>query len=82
MENPFEQIIQELNGLKTIVAELKITQSNSIEIIDRPELMRRLGLTEPTIIRYEKKKVIPRIEIGSAIRYNWPAVVKALESGK
>jgi predicted DNA-binding transcriptional regulator AlpA len=49
------------------------------EIIDRSELCRRLNITEPTCIRYEKKGKLPRIEIGSSIRYDWNRVIKALE---
>lgn len=49
------------------------------EIIDRKELAKRLNITTPTIIRWEKKKKIPVMRVGSAIRYNWKAVVKSLE---
>lgn len=56
-------------------------QQVSQEIIDRKELCKRLDLNEGTIIRYEKKGKIPKLSIGNSIRYNWPAVVVALESG-
>ena len=56
-----------------------VTQKPSAEIICRDELCKRLNITEPTVIRYEKKKKIPSFRIGSAVRYNWPQVVKALE---
>ena len=49
------------------------------EIIDRKELAKRLNITEPTIIRWEKKKKIPAIRIGSSVRYNWKGVIKSLE---
>src|SRR5271163_1801462 len=39
------------------------------EIINRKELSKRLNITEQTIIRWEKKKKIPVIRIGSAVRY-------------
>ncbi|MBO9683589.1 MAG: hypothetical protein J7502_13120 [Flavisolibacter sp.] len=80
--NPFEYIIDRINSIDAKLEQKNTTPSLLIEIIDRPELMKRLRLTEPTIIRYEKKKVIPRIEIGSAVRYNWPAVIAALENRK
>lgn len=38
-----------------------------------------LGVTEPTIIRWRKKGKIPFMQIGSAVRFNLPAVVSALE---
>lgn len=50
-----------------------------VEIIDRDELMQRLKISEPTVLRYEKKGKIPRIEIGSSIRYDWTAVLKELK---
>jgi excisionase family DNA binding protein len=77
IENPFEKILQEIWDLKRELIEAgKIFPA---EIIDRQELQRRLGLTEPTVIRWERRGKIPAIRIGSAVRYNWPAVVKALE---
>lgn len=80
MDNPFEQIIQELADIKTRVNELKSLPNEPIEVIDRAELMKRLNITEPTIIRYEKRNLIPTLRIGSAVRYNWPSVIKALET--
>lgn len=49
------------------------------EIINRAELCKRLDITEPTVIRWEKKKKIPSFRLGSCVRYNWPNVIKALE---
>jgi predicted DNA-binding transcriptional regulator AlpA len=40
------------------------------EIIDRKELSKRSNISEPTVIRWEKKKMIPAMRIGSAVRYN------------
>ena len=50
------------------------------EIIDREELCKRLAITEPTVIRYERKGKIPRLNIGNSVRYNYPAVIEALEA--
>ncbi len=55
-------------------------QQSINEIIDREELCKRLALSEPTIIRYQKKKKIPFFTIGNSVRYNYPAVIEALES--
>lgn len=52
------------------------------EIINRDELCKRLKITEPTAIRWEKKGVIPCFRIGSSIKYNWPKVIEALENKK
>jgi hypothetical protein len=83
MENPFETLQrqnQEIRDLLQQVLEAKGTTAP--EVIDRPELCRRLAVTEPTVIRWEKAGKIPRMEIGTAIRYNWPKVVAALENDK
>ena len=50
------------------------------EIIGREELCKRLNVTEPTVIRWEKKGKIPRLEIGTAIRYDWNRVVDSLQT--
>ncbi len=51
------------------------------EVITTKELMARLKLSEPSIIRYRKKGKIPFIQIGNSIRYDWEKVVHALEKG-
>lgn len=48
-----------------------------IGLIDRAELIKRLGVTEQTIIRYEKKGKIPSHRIGDAARYDWNEIKKA-----
>lgn len=83
MLNPFEAIIEKLNGLESL-----LTQSNTMppvpltEIINRFELCKRLDITEPTAIRWEKKGKIPSFRIGSNVRYNWPKVIIMLEGAK
>ena len=52
--------------------------SSQSEIIDRGELCKRLAITEPTVIRWEKKGKIPALRIGSNVRYNWPQVIESL----
>lgn len=75
--NPFDTILQRIDSLENNL--IKTGKATPPEIIDRAELCRRLDITEPTVIRWEKKGSIPSIRIGSAVRYNWPSVVKALE---
>lgn len=53
-----------------------------IEVINRTELKKRLDITEPTVIRYEKKGKIPCFHIGSSVRYNWHEVINSLEGKK
>lgn len=83
MQNPFEEIVQELQSIKAALSELKTSDTQTpIEIIDRKELMKRLRITEPTVIIWGRKGKIPELRIGANVRYNWPAVVKALENTK
>ena len=79
MQNPFEVILEELAAIRERMDSISPNPPAPVEIIDRPELLKRLALTEPTVIRYEKKGKIPVIRIGSSVRYNWQAVIKALE---
>lgn len=46
--------------------------------IDRKELVRRLGTSVPTLIRLEKKGIIPVIRYGGQVRYDWNKVMEAL----
>lgn len=73
----FQTLIE--SAVRIALDEQKPIVENKPEIIDRNELCRRLNITEPTVIRWEKKNKIPRIEIGSAIRYDWNKVLTSLE---
>jgi len=53
-------------------------EAPQLEIIDRDELCKRLAITEPTAIRWEKKGKIPTLRIGSCVRYNWQMVIQSL----
>lgn len=80
MVNPFEEIIERLRRIEEQIA-LSASASPDVaaDIIDREELCKRLGITEPTAIRWGKRGKIPVLRIGSAVRYNWVNVLKALE---
>lgn len=71
-----ETAISKALGQQATASERKI------EIIGRDELCKRLDITEPTVIRLEKKGKIPRLEIGTAIRYDYNSVVNALQANK
>lgn len=80
MQNPFDVIIERLNDLESKFAEPKtVAITLPIEIINRGELCKRLAITEPTAIRWEKKGKIPCFRIGSNVRYNWHNVINVLE---
>lgn len=80
MENPFDILRGEVAQLRELIAAIP-TQVRPPEIIDRSELQRRLGITEPTVIKFVRNGRIPEIKLGAGIcRYNWPDVVEALKS--
>jgi hypothetical protein len=80
MQNPFDVIIEKLESL-----ESKLNQPSALiaipqaEIIDRVELCKRLSITTPTAMRWEKKGKIPYFRLGSNVRYNWTNVINTLE---
>lgn len=79
--NPFDEILTELAEIKSQLTRPQPTTTND-EIIDRAELQRRLGVTEPTLIRYGRKGIIPELRLGANVRYNWPDVIEALSNRK
>lgn len=80
MQNPFDILNERFDRLEErLFANQHQSQKQSPEIINREELCRRLDITEPTIIRWEKRGKIPSIRIGGSVRYNWTAVIEALE---
>ena len=83
MQNPFDLIIEDLKEIKSKIS-ISSAASNTLptEIINRDELCKRLTITEPTCIRWEKKNRIPSFRIGHSVRYNWPSVIEALENKK
>jgi excisionase family DNA binding protein len=81
MLNPFEVITQQLSN---ILERLNNISANpppqTVEIITQDELCKRLMISKPTVIRWVKKKKVPSIRIGRSVRFNWQAVIEALES--
>ena len=75
--NEFELLVE--NSLRRVFTEQTTPTNQTTEIIDRTELCKRLAITEPTVIRWEKKCKIPCFRIGSSVRYNWQTVIEALE---
>ena len=83
MSNPFDELLTELKEIKQTLNILNTSPTPSVEIIDRKTLQQKLNITEPTAIRMGQTGQIPEIRIGSNVRYNWGAVVEALQkSGK
>lgn len=63
-----------------VAATLKLqTPERPIEIVNQKELCIRFDLSEPTVIRWRDKGLIPFMRVGSAVRYDVNLVAKALE---
>lgn len=71
----------DIQDLKKMFASFGANNNTAppIEIIDQGELAKRLNITKATVIAWVKRGRIPSIRIGASVRYNWPAVVSALE---
>lgn len=73
--------VEELTEIiRAVIREERTTPPPQAEVIDQKELLKRLGISRPTARLWAKKGKLPEIHIGSNVRYNWPAVVKALEN--
>lgn len=73
--------------MDSMTAVLNITPASpdhplSAKPVTRRELCEHFGVTEPTIIRWERRGKIPSMRIGSAVRYDLNAVTRALEGKK
>lgn len=49
------------------------------EIISREELLQRLGISEPTRIKLEKRGKIKSLNLGGSTKYDWTEVIKSLK---
>lgn len=77
-----EELTSLIQGAVTKAVSLLDSPVSRAAPITRTELMSRLGITEPTVIRWERRGKIPCLRIGSSVRYDWDAVLKSLESKK
>lgn len=71
-------IRDELTNLPTTKEPFQATQ----QPLTTKQLCEFLGITEPTVIRWRKKGKIPFMQIGSALRYDKEAVIKAISETK
>ncbi|MBC7616635.1 MAG: helix-turn-helix domain-containing protein [Pedobacter sp.] len=76
MQSAFNQMFTE--AVKSLPAK-EVTQAP--HIVNGNTLTSELGVTIQTIIRWRNKNKIPFLKIGSSIRYDLNAVIKALEVG-
>jgi len=62
----------------TIDAEPPSTSDSTVRLISRVELLDRLGISSPTLLRQERRGLIPSVKIGDTRRYDLQAVLEAL----
>ncbi len=71
-----KQILQGMDDLR----KGHVPEAEQEKPITTKELCEYLGVSEPTIIRMKKKKLIPFFTVGgTSVRYNLTDVIKALE---
>ena len=64
--------------IKELVSEAISTISSTNEIIDENELSKRLKLSKVTLHKYRKEGIIPFLQYGRSIRYNYPLVINVI----
>ena len=69
-------IMQRLDHLEKMIAK---RDEPAEEWIDRKTLCERLDISVPTVIRMEKKNIIPFSRKGMRALYDWKKVTLALE---
>lgn len=74
-------VLDRLDQIETLVSGRKQEREN-IKPISSRDLCEFLDITEPTLYRYRKQGRIPFLTIGTAIRFELPKVLEALESGR
>jgi hypothetical protein len=74
MENPFATIEQRLTTIERMITDLRIENQQKTaepELIRRKEARELLGgISDPTIISYERRGLIKPVRIGGTILYN------------
>lgn len=74
-----EQMQATINKLCDEVQQMRQQQTVNEPPIDSKELMKRLAISEPTLIRMRKRNAIPFLEVCGHYRYVWQDVIKALQ---
>ena len=84
--NPFDQLNEQLSEIYKLLVGLQnnaMPGSPTAILKEKPittqQLCEYLGITEPTVLRWRKKKKIPFFTIGSAVRFNLSDVIQSLE---
>jgi excisionase family DNA binding protein len=76
-----------IDELQALIEDAVYKATTSVEIgnyelITEKELSKRLNLSKVTLHKYRKEGMIPYINIGRTIRYNFSEVVKSMNNRK
>jgi len=71
-----------VNTKESEVVKVIFVEPVNEELITRQELMKRLNLSEPTIIKRQKDGSLPYSKVGRRILYDWLKVKAALDSSR
>lgn len=82
MPDAIEQLQATVQSLYDEVKQIRKELPVNEPPIHSKELMKRLGISEPTLIRMRKQKKIPFLEVSGNYRYVWHDVMKALQNSK
>lgn len=77
MDNPFNTILVELRQISDRLSILEkgiVAEAGEPEYIDTKTLCKRIGVSQPTAIRWRKTGKLPFIQIDGIVRYDWGVV--------
>lgn len=77
-----ENLQTEQAEIKEMLAELLNRKQVQEQPINSKELMKRLDISEPTLIAMRKRSDFPYFNVRGHFRYDYQAVIKALENKK
>jgi len=73
------QLLEDVTTIKHLLSQQAPAVAPTKPVTTK-QLCEYLNITEPTVLRWRAKGAIPFFRIGSAVRYDLPKVIAALES--
>jgi excisionase family DNA binding protein len=70
-----------IEGLRGLIEKLS-SEKQDVELITVEEVQKLLGVSRPTVIRYQERKILKGYVIGSIIRFKKSEVLEALSKIK
>jgi excisionase family DNA binding protein len=59
--------------------QIENTQSPIPELITRKELGKRLGISQPTVLRLDREGRVKSFRVGGQVRYRWDEIFAELQ---